>query len=108
MNWTRFALAVLASGIVASFTDWLFFGMLFHDKYLLYPEVWRKTAQGGTGSESKAIAINTAMGFVTAAAFLCVASRLPFAGVMPAMKLAAAIWFIGAMPVVICNDLFIK
>ena len=37
----RFVLAVGASGVAASFTDWLFMGKLFHRKYLETPEIWR-------------------------------------------------------------------
>ena len=42
MNWTRVGLAILAAGFVGSFTDWLFMGMLFHDRYLAFPQIWRK------------------------------------------------------------------
>jgi hypothetical protein len=41
MNWTRFLLAVVVSGLGASVTDWLFMGVLFHNKYLETPEIWR-------------------------------------------------------------------
>ena len=40
MNWTRFALTVLASGIVSSLTDWLFMGDLLYiknDNQLTFP-----------------------------------------------------------------------
>jgi hypothetical protein len=39
MNWTRFLLAVVVSGLGASVTDWLFMGVLFHNKYLETPEI---------------------------------------------------------------------
>ena len=37
MNWTRFLLAVVLSGLAATFTDWLFMGVLFHKKYIATP-----------------------------------------------------------------------
>ena len=39
MNTGRFVLTVLAATVGTSLTDWLFFGVLFHDRYLAYPEV---------------------------------------------------------------------
>ncbi len=44
MNWTRFFLAVVLSGLATSITDWLFMGVLFHNKYLATPEIWRLKA----------------------------------------------------------------
>ena len=41
MNWTRFLLAVVLSGLATTFTDWLFMGALFHKKYSDTPEIWR-------------------------------------------------------------------
>ncbi len=42
MNWTQVLLTLVASAVVASFTDWYFFGVLFHDRYLVTPGVWRQ------------------------------------------------------------------
>jgi hypothetical protein len=67
MNWTRFFLAVLLSGIAASFTDWVFMGVLFHRKYLAYPEIWRiKAGQNDTRS----IILSSFLGVLSCAAFL--------------------------------------
>jgi hypothetical protein len=65
-NWTRFALTVLASGIVSSLTDWLFMGDLLYKKYNTHPEIWRH--QGGVG-ESQAIAWTSPLPFLTCAVF---------------------------------------
>jgi hypothetical protein len=46
MNIAHFAGAVLAATIVSSFTDWFFFGVLFHSRYQAYPEVWRSEFSG--------------------------------------------------------------
>ena len=50
MNWTHYFLAVLLSGVASSFTDWLFMGVLFHDKYLATPEIWRGSPGQPEGS----------------------------------------------------------
>ena len=38
----RPVLVVVLSAILASFTDWFFMGVLFHDRYDIHPEVWRE------------------------------------------------------------------
>ena len=42
MNWLQILEAAVVAGIVSSFTDWYFFGIVFHDRYHIYPGVWRK------------------------------------------------------------------
>ena len=105
MNWTRFGLAVLASGILMSLSDWVFMGILFHDKYKQYPEVWRDPP--GT-SETPKILYSTLMGFVSAVAFTYLAFQCNFETYEATLKLAAAIWIIGPLPLIISNALWIK
>lgn len=105
MIWTRFALAVLASGIVMSISDWVFFGMLFHDKYKQHPEVWRDPPGS---SETTKIIWSTLMGFMSAAVFIYLAWRWDFETYEATLKLAAAIWVIASLPIVITNGLWIK
>jgi hypothetical protein len=75
MTWKIIA-AIVASGILSSFTDWFFMGVLFHDRYQKYPEVW--WPRSGQAAERGAIMSSTALGFVTAAA---VALLCEYAGV---------------------------
>jgi hypothetical protein len=44
MNWGRFIIVVLIASVATSFSDWLFMGIVFHDKYLASPEIWRSSA----------------------------------------------------------------
>jgi hypothetical protein len=106
MNIMRLVLAVLAAGFVASLTDWFFFGVLFHDKNLVHPEVWRPEIQ--QGNERKAILLSTLVGTFGAAVFVAVAVKLGLTSYLPALKLALAIWLIAAVPITITNYLFIK
>jgi hypothetical protein len=39
MNW-MVLVAIVIGGTAATFTDWLFMGVLFHERYKRYPEVW--------------------------------------------------------------------
>lgn len=46
MDRARLALAAMVAGTSVSLTDWLFFGVLFHEKYQVYPKVWRTSQEG--------------------------------------------------------------
>jgi len=73
MNWTRFLLAIVLSGLATTFTDWLFMGVLFHNKYLATPEIWRlKPGQ----SETRGIVLSSLLGVLSCAAFLYLSHSL--------------------------------
>jgi hypothetical protein len=79
MNWGRFGLVVLLASVVTSFSDWLFMGVLFHEKYLASPEIYRSSAGA---NEPRFIVYSQLMGVVSCAAltYLCVkASALSIA-----------------------------
>jgi hypothetical protein len=106
MHWTRFFLAVIVSGLGASITDWLFMGVLFHNKYLETPETWR----GKPGQPEVAnIVGSTAIGFVSCAAFiyLCYwtgALTVPHAS----LRMAVLAWLVAPLPLILTNALWIK
>jgi hypothetical protein len=75
MNWMLIA-AILVAGTLSTFTDWLFMGVLFHDRYQKYPETW--WPRSGPGAERGAIIWSSALGYVTAAAIVLLCA---FAGV---------------------------
>jgi hypothetical protein len=105
MTLGQIALATLLSGLAASMTDWLFFGVLFHDKMLVYPEVWRRTGGGG---ETKAVVVSVLLGFVTCAGFAFACSAFRIHGYSPALEFAVAIWVLAPLVIVVTNALFIK
>jgi|SRR5580658_2994371 hypothetical protein len=101
MNWMRFAAIVIGSGILASLTDWLFAGDWIHRRFT-YPEVWRK------GIESRAIALTSPLPFLTCAVFAYAFARLGLHSVPAALKLAAVVWLIGPVPLILTYAAFIK
>ncbi len=105
MSWTHFVLAVLAAGIITSFTDWFFAGILFHDKYLVYPEVWRQT---GGKSETPAVAWSIVLGFLASAAFMGLCVAVAAHGYRAPLVLAGLCWLMVPVPLLITNALFIK
>jgi hypothetical protein len=101
MNWARLIAITVGSGVVSSFTDWLFAGDWIHRRYT-YPEIWRK------GDEGKAIALTSPLPFVTCGVFAFVAVRLGLHSVSGALKLAVAVWMIGPLPMILTNAAFMK
>jgi hypothetical protein len=105
MNWTHFLLAVLVAGFISSLTDWFFGGILFHDKYSAYPEVWRPSV---ARSETPAVAWSIALGFLACAAFIAACVVCQVHGYNRALTLAGLCWLMAPVPLVITNALFIK
>ena len=101
MKWARVALAVLVSGVAITFTDWLFFGVLFHEKYSAYPEVWRASQVGNRP-------IWIAIGFFTSAVFVYACARLNLSDYGATLKLALWMWLALALPIITTDALFIK
>jgi hypothetical protein len=102
MDWRIFAASV-AGAILGSMADWLFAGILFHDRYQRHPEVWRT----GT-SEALKIGVSQALCLLTAVAFIVLAGMLGALDLTGALKLAALIWLIVPLPLLLTNAMFIK
>lgn len=102
MDWRIFA-ASLAGAILGSIADWLFAGVLFHDRYQEHPEIWRT----GT-SETFRIGAAQILCLLTSVAFVALADGLDRVDLGGALKLAAMIWLVAPLPLLITNCLFIK
>jgi hypothetical protein len=98
-------LAALAAGIASSLTDWFFFGVLFHDKYLQTPELWRS---GANNTETKKIVLSTVLGVFSCAVFILLCAGLGLHTYSATLKLAVAVWLIGSLPIVLTTHLSIK
>ena len=96
--------AALIGALLGSLADWLFMGVLFHSRYLVYPEVWRP----GAGAVRSRIVLAQALALVTSAAFVVLAWKLHQVDLKGNLKLAAMIWLIGPLPLLLANALFIK
>lgn len=96
--------AILIGAVLGSLADWLFAGVIFHGRYQVYPEVWR----AGAGGERRRIALAQLLALVTSAAFVLLAWKLHQTDYSGNLKLAAMIWLIGPLPMLLANALFIK
>ena len=94
--------AILIGAVLGSLADWLFAGVIFHGRYQVYPEVWR------AGSERGRIVLAQALALLTSAAFVALSWKLHQTDYSGNLKLAAMIWLIGPLPMLLANALFIK
>jgi len=102
MDWHIFAASILGA-ILGSLADWVFAGVLFHDRYQRHPEVWRTG-----GSETLRIGGAQVLSLLTAVAFVALAVMLGQVDFAGALKLAAMVWLIAPLPMLVTNALFIK
>lgn len=105
MNW-HLIIAVLVAGTVASFTDWLFMGVLFHARYNTYPEVWWPELRAG--KDRRGIMWATALGYVSAAAIVTLCALAAVNDIGHALIFATLAWVAGPMLVLVANGFFIK
>lgn len=101
MNWLKFFVVFVGAGVISTVTDWIFAGDWIHKRFT-YPEIWRK------GPETMAILVSSISPFLTCAAFAFLANRLEITSLHNTVKLAAAIWVIGPLPLILTNAAFIK
>lgn len=94
--------ATLAGAVLGSLADWLFAGVLFHAHYQTYPEVWR------SGGERGRILLAQLLAVVTAAGLVLLLWKLRQTDLRGALKLAAMVWLIGPLPLLLANHLFIR
>ena len=99
------ALALVAAVILASLVDWLFGGVLFHDRYMVFPEVWRNPRGGG--GESRAVGMSAAVAVLTPIVFVLLCRRLGLRG-GETYWLAVAIWLVAPLPLLVTQHLFVR
>lgn len=101
--WMIFGAFVVA-GTLGSLTDWLFMGLLFHDAYNRYPEVWWPRG----GDNRAQIIWSSALGYLmTAGVFeLCLLARVH--GVGEGIVVAFFAWLAGPLVPIVVNGFFIK
>jgi hypothetical protein len=102
---TRFLLAVAASGVATTFTDWLFMGVLFHGKYVETPEIWRiKPGQ----SDTRSIVASSLVGVVSCAAFIYLCRWTGTLTMRSELHMAGIAWIAGPVPIIFSNIVWIK
>jgi len=98
--------AVIAAGVLGSFSDWLFMGILFHSAYNTHPEIWKPGTR--EGKETGAIAWASAIGLVMGAAVIALCAIAGVDGVLGGLGVALLVWIAGPLPILVINGFFIK
>ena len=104
MDW-KLIVAVVAAGILSSFTDWYFMGVLFRDRYQKYPETWWPRTKAG---ETKPILYSTAIGFITAAGVIALCELAGAASITAALTVAVIAWAAGPLVVTVTNGFWVR
>jgi hypothetical protein len=105
MPWMLIA-AVAVSGTLATFTDWLFMGVLFHQHYNRYPEVWWPAFR--EKGDKKAIIYSSLLAYLTSAAMIALCWVAQSHGFAQALALSLLAWIAGPVVVLVTNGFWIK
>jgi hypothetical protein len=103
MSWI-ILVAVFAAGTIASFTDWYFMGVLFHDRYGIYPETWWPAQQGNI----RRILYSSALGYVTAAAVIALCAMAGVDGIWSGIKVGFIAWLAGSFVQVATTHIWVR
>ena len=98
--------AVVVAGTLGALTDWLFMGVLFHDAYNRYPEVWRPGVR--EGQSRMAIIWASLLGYVITAGVVGLCRAAHVHSIVGGLAVAALAWIAGPPVVIIVNGMFIK
>ena len=102
MDW-RYIAAGVAGLVLASLADWVFAGVLFHERYQTYPEVWRKN-----GSNPRALIGAQALTILTVVGFIALMVWTGKTSMADSLTFAFCVWLVAAAPPIVADGLFIK
>lgn len=104
MSWIVLV-AVFAAGTIATFTDWYFMGVLFHDRYQRYPETWWPRDKA---TETMPIIYSSALGYVTAAAVIALCAMAGVDDIWSGIKVAFLAWLAGSLVQVATTHIWVR
>jgi len=97
MNWGRYLLLVVIASGVTAFSDWLFMGVLFHDKYMAAPEMWRYPAGS---SERRLVIYSQLIGTLSCGAFAYLCAQEHVLTIPGILRMAVIAWLAGPIVVI--------
>lgn len=101
MEWIRYVLVVATAGTVSTLTDYALTGGWIQKRFT-DPAVWREKHGGALGF------LASLLPFFTCAVFAFAANRLAIRSVHASVKLAAVMWAVGPLPLILGNAAFLK
>jgi hypothetical protein len=107
VNWIRIIEAGVAASILASFSDWYFFGILFHTRYHREgPGIWRKYKD--KKDEMRSIFLSTIYQSITCFVFVIACRYLGITILAHALFAAGVAWFMLPLPLLLSQANFIR
>jgi len=106
MNWFHLLLAAISASVLASFTDWYFFGILFHDKYHSIPGVWKQYKN--KQDEVRSITISTLYHSITCFMFVFACGYLQITALWSTIATAAIAWLMLPLPLLLSYGVYIR
>jgi hypothetical protein len=106
MNWIHIVEAAVVASVLASFTDWYFFGVLFHDRYHTIPGVWKKYED--KKDEIRTISITTLYYSFSSFVFVFLCDYFHFTNLTASIFLAIALWFMLPLPILLSYGMYIR
>ncbi len=105
MTW-KLWVAIAVAGTAMTFSDWLFMGVLFHERYNRYPEVWwPEFRQKG---DKRAIVIACVLAYLTAAGVVLLCWYTGATTIESALTVATIAWIAGPLVMQVTNGFWIK
>lgn len=103
MRIARVAAVVVLASLIAAITDRVFMGMLFHDRYMLHPEVWR-----GSLDEGSKIFHSELIGIVACLGFTLLVGMLRMRTTVALLVCAFLVWLAMAVPILVQDGIWMK
>lgn len=98
----RYLLALIVAVLVISFSDWLLFGVLFHDRYDKTPATWRNLPEGRKIAGSMLLAV------VGTIAVFALATRFGAHSFNALCALTLLVWLAASLPQTVTNTLYVN
>ena len=98
--------AIVAAAVPASLTDWLFMGVLFHESYNTYPEIWWPGVRDG--ETRGAVVWSSVLGVVMTAGVVVVCQLAGSSGIWHGLIIAFAMFLAGPFALLLINFQFVK
>jgi hypothetical protein len=106
MDWKIIA-AIAAAGTISTFADWLFMGVLFHERYNRFPEVWWPGLRSKQ-ADTRAIIIASVLGYLTSAGIVLLCVLMHASTFQAAAMVAVLAWIAGPLVMQVTNGFWIK
>ena len=98
----RYIIALIAAVIAISFTDWLFFGFLFHARYDKTPATWRNIPEGRKIAGSMLLAV------IGTVAVFRLADHFGAHSFSDLCALTVLTWVAASLPQTVTNTLYVN